>query len=133
MSGSGCAIVCAGDILSTGRTVCGILEKQGVHPTLVNARFVKPLSVEFYSRLFGAHGHVVTMENNSLAAGFGSSLLELAAGAGIPVSPILRLGYPDSFIEHGSNAQILEKIGLDPKSAADRVARFVRSGNPGAQ
>lgn len=131
--GTGCAIVCAGDTLSTGRAVRAILEKQGLCPTLVNARFVKPLSAEFYERLFAEHVQVVTLESNTLAAGFGSAVLEFAAGAGVPVSRILRLGYPDCFLEHGASARILETIRLDPQSVANQVAGFVGHGSQVAQ
>jgi 1-deoxy-D-xylulose-5-phosphate synthase len=131
--GAGCAIVCAGDMLSNGRAARAILEKQGIRPTLVNARFVKPLSAEFYTRLFASHTHVITLESNALAAGFGSAVLEFAAGAGIPASRILRLGYPDCFLEHGSSTRILEKIRLDPQAVADQVFGFVRSADRDAQ
>jgi 1-deoxy-D-xylulose-5-phosphate synthase len=133
VSGTGCALVCAGDALSRGRAAREILEKLGVTPTLVNARFVKPLSAAFYTKLFARHERVVTLESNVLAAGFGSALLEFAADAGIPATRMLRLGYPDCFLEHGGNALILEKHGLAPRQIADKILEFVRRGNIGAQ
>jgi 1-deoxy-D-xylulose-5-phosphate synthase len=123
--GATVALVCAGDMLLHAAAACDILEKRGITPTLVNARFVKPLSAEFYGTLFSSHSHIVTLESNSLAGGFGSGVLELAAAMGVSLSQFLRLGYPDCFLEHGSNAKILEKIKLDPKSIAEQVLQFV--------
>jgi 1-deoxy-D-xylulose-5-phosphate synthase len=127
-NGSTCALVCIGDVVTTGLAACAILEKQGIRPTVVNARFVKPLSLEFYRRLFSSHSHIVTLESNSLAGGFGSAVLELApALSGTPPPKFLRLGYPDCFLGHGSNARILEKIKLDSPSIASQIAAFVNS------
>ena len=127
-NGSACAIVSAGDIFTSAKAACGLLEKEGMNPTLVNARFVKPLSEAFYRKLFASHTHIVTLESNSLAGGFGSGVLELAAACSTGNGPkILRLGYPDSFIEHGSTARLLENIGLDPQSIAGRIKEFLQS------
>ena len=125
-NGSTCALVCIGDVVTTGLAACAILDKQGIRPTVVNARFVKPLSLEFYQRLFSSYSHIVTLESNSLAGGFGSAVLELApALSGTPPPKFLRLGYPDCFLGHGSNARILEKIKLDSSSIASQIAAFV--------
>jgi 1-deoxy-D-xylulose-5-phosphate synthase len=127
-SGTQCAIVCAGDILSNASAACDILATKGLSPTLVNARFVKPLSKEFYATLFASHAAIVTLESNTIAGGFGSALLELSAGTSdTPKPKFLRLGYPDTFLEHGSNALLLAKIGLDPQSIADHILEFVNS------
>ena len=127
-SGSICALVSAGGMFTNTKAALGLLEKEGLNPTLVNARFVKPLSEKFYQKLFSSHTHIVTLESNSLAGGFGSGVLELAAALNTGSGPkILRLGYPDSFIEHGSTARLLEKIGLDPQSIASRIKEFLKS------
>jgi 1-deoxy-D-xylulose-5-phosphate synthase len=127
-NGSVCAIVSAGNIFTTAQAACGLLKKEGMNPTLINARFVKPLSGEFYRKLFATHTHIVTMESNSLAGGFGSGVLELAAACNSGSGPkFLRLGYPDSFIEHGNTARLLENIGLDPQSIAGRIREFLQS------
>jgi 1-deoxy-D-xylulose-5-phosphate synthase len=124
--GSSCAIVSAGDIYTNAKAACGLLAPAGINPTLVNARFVKPLSEEFYRKLFASHTHIVTLESNSVTGGFGSAVLELASSPGCGAAvKILRLGYPDRFLEHGSNQKILEKIRLDPASMAQRIADFL--------
>ncbi len=124
--GSLVAIVAAGDMVLSARKACDLLEKEGIVPTLVNARFIKPLSREFYEKLFLNHPYVVTVESNSITGGFGSGVIECALSCHLPKPPkFLVLGYPDKFIEHGSNNEILRKIGLDPESLARRIAEFI--------
>jgi 1-deoxy-D-xylulose-5-phosphate synthase len=126
VGGSLYAVVCAGDIFTNAQAACGILEKDMGTPTLVNARFVKPLSRDFYEKLFLSHSHIVTVESNSVTGGFGSGLCELAATCRLPKTPkFLLLGYPDTFIEHGSTNGILAKIKLDPESIARRIRDFL--------
>jgi 1-deoxy-D-xylulose-5-phosphate synthase len=126
-SGSSCAIVSAGDLFTNANTTLSLLKKEGINPTLVNARFVKPLSAQFYTKLFSSHTHVVTIESNSITGGFGSAVLELAASVGcLPKVKFLTLGYPDSFMEHGNSLKILEKIGLDPQSIAGKIIDFLK-------
>ncbi|HUI92498.1 MAG TPA: 1-deoxy-D-xylulose-5-phosphate synthase [Chitinivibrionales bacterium] len=127
-NGSGLALLCAGDLFANATAACGLLEKEGLNPTLVNARFVKPLSGEFYQKLFSTHPHVVTLESNTITGGFGSAVLELAAVSKAEHRPkILCLGYPDRFLEHGNTARLLENIGLDPPTVAARIREFLKA------
>jgi 1-deoxy-D-xylulose-5-phosphate synthase len=124
--GSLVAVVAIGDMVLQGQKVCDLLAKQGITPTLVNARFIKPLSQQFYEKLFLSHSYVVTLESNSVTGGFGSGMLECASSCHLPKPPkFLLLGYPDVFLEHGSNTDILKKIQLDPESIARRIAEFI--------
>jgi len=128
MHGSVVAIVAIGDMAEQGQKACDMLAKHGLTPTLINARFVKPLSKRFYENLFLNHSYVVTLESNSITGGFGSGVLECASACHVPNLPkFLQLGYPDVFLEHGSNNEILKKIDLDPDSIARRIAEFVIS------
>jgi 1-deoxy-D-xylulose-5-phosphate synthase len=121
--GKACAIVCAGDAFVNSESACAVLEKEGIRPTLVNARFIKPLDVRFYQDLFARHGTIVTVESNALAGGFGSAVLELASSLKNASVKILRLGYPDVFMPHGSNKELLKELGLD----ADGIARSIKN------
>jgi 1-deoxy-D-xylulose-5-phosphate synthase len=124
--GSLVAVVAIGDMVLQGQKVCDLLAKQGITPTLINARFIKPLSQQFYEKLFLSHSFVVTLESNSVTGGFGSGMLECASSCHLPKPPkFLLLGYPDVFLEHGSNTDILKKIQLDPESIARRIAEFI--------
>jgi 1-deoxy-D-xylulose-5-phosphate synthase len=125
--GTSCAIVSAGDTgIAIGR-ICEILEKEHVRPSVVDARFVKPLDAPFYKKLFAEHRHIITVEGNALCGGFGSAVLELCNTIGPEEPPrILRLGYPDEFIPHGATRKLLETLGLDPESAAEKIASFLK-------
>src|SRR4051812_38207380 len=83
--------------------------------TVVNMRFVKPLDEELVLRLAARHQALVTIEENAVAGGAGSAVLELLASCAISL-PTLTLGIPDHFIEHGSRDDSLAQAGLDQAS-----------------
>ncbi|MBN1982053.1 MAG: 1-deoxy-D-xylulose-5-phosphate synthase [Chitinivibrionales bacterium] len=99
-----------------------LLEQKNLKPTLINARFVKPLDKEFYSELFLKHSIIVTFETNSKVGGFGSAISELAVVQRKPIK-VIAVGFPDEFIPHGSNAKLMETLRLTPEEiAADILA-----------
>jgi 1-deoxy-D-xylulose-5-phosphate synthase len=93
--------------------------------TVVNMRFVKPLDVALACELAQRHDLVVTVEEGSIMGGAGSACAEALAEAAI-VRPILHLGLPDVFIDHGDPAALLSGVGLDAKgieaSVRERIA-----------
>jgi len=91
--------------------------------TVVNMRFVKPLDEELAIRLAGTHTAMVTIEENAVAGGAGSAVIELLANCGSTV-PTLTLGIPDRFVEHGSREDCLAAAELDPASLESAVLRF---------
>lgn len=91
--------------------------------TVVNMRFVKPLDEELVLRLAGAHTGLVTIEENAVAGGAGSAVLELLANCGHAL-PALTLGIPDQFIEHGSRDDCLAAAELDLPSLESAVRRW---------
>jgi 1-deoxy-D-xylulose-5-phosphate synthase len=92
--------------------------------TVANMRFVKPLDVDLVSRLALEHDCLVTVEENVVAGGAGSAVAETLAEQGILI-PLMQLGLPDTFIDHGDPAQLLAKWGLDARGIVASVnARF---------
>ncbi|KFL20757.1 1-deoxy-D-xylulose-5-phosphate synthase [Ralstonia pickettii] len=104
--------------------------------TLVNMRFVKPLDVACVLEMARTHDYVVTVEEGCVMGGAGSACLEALACAGV-ATPVLQLGLPDRFVDHGDHAALLAQCGLDangilasirerfavqPRAAAPRVA-----------
>lgn len=88
---------------------------------VVNARFVKPLDVELMQDQAEECRLFVTFEDHVLTGGFGSVMLESLADAGLQKA-VLRIGYPDQFVDHGSNDAILRKsVGLDTESIYGRI------------
>ena len=89
--------------------------------TVANMRFVKPLDIDLTVELAGNHSLLVTLEENAVIGGAGSEVERALADHGITV-PVLRLGLPDRFIDHGEQGQLLAELGLDK----DGIVRSVR-------
>jgi len=95
-----------------------------IDATVANMRFVKPIDIELIAYLARTHEALVTVEENVVAGGAGSAVAEALAAQGFAV-PILHLGLPDEFIDHGDPALLLTHCGLDAKGiAASITARF---------
>ena len=92
-------------------------------PTVVNARFCKPIDVDLMRRLAERHELVVTLEDHQAQAGFGSAVLEVLED--MPAR-VMRLGLPDRFVDHGKRELLLEEVGLTPAAVAARVAAAVQ-------
>jgi 1-deoxy-D-xylulose-5-phosphate synthase len=80
--------------------------------TVVNMRFVKPLDESLIAELAGNHSLLVSIEENAVIGGAGSEIERVLAERGLQV-PVLRLGLPDRFIDHGEQSQLLAELGLD--------------------
>ena len=94
-----------------------IAERIGTTPTVVNARFARPIDAELMRRLAAEHELIVTIEDHSVVGGFGSAVLEALDGRG----RVLRIGLPDRFVDHGKRELLLAEVGLVPDQVADRV------------
>jgi len=103
------------------------LAAEGLNPTVVNARFVKPLDAELLLALARSHGSIVTVEDHYLQGGFGSAVMELLEEHHLSEVRIMRLGFPDKLIEHASQSTLLAKYGLDTDGIYSRVRDFVAS------
>ncbi len=92
-----------------------MLEGEGVSAAVVNCRFLKPLDRDLILSLCQEIPRVVTVEENALIGGFGSSVAELLMDSGVSGVRLKRVGIPDRFIEHGSQAQLRDLIGIDSR------------------
>ncbi|MGZ8316366.1 MAG: 1-deoxy-D-xylulose-5-phosphate synthase [Telluria sp.] len=97
--------------------------------TVANMRFVKPLDVELVKRLAADHDYLVTVEEGCVMGGAGAAVAEALAAEGI-VKPIMMLGLPDKFIDHGDPAALLAGIGLDAKGIAASIRERFGAGEP---
>ncbi len=95
-----------------------VAEQTGVTPTVVNARFCKPLDQAALVRIAADHDLVVTVEDHVAMAGFGSAVLEALQGTG---ARVLTCGLPDRFIDHGKRDLLLAEVGLSPQAVAERA------------
>jgi 1-deoxy-D-xylulose-5-phosphate synthase len=103
-----------------------LAEDHGLDATVADARFAKPLDAELVERLAAEHDVLVTVEENVLAGGFGSGVLEhLADRDLLRDTRVLRFGLPDRYVTHGKPALLREEVGLTPAAVAERVAQAV--------
>ena len=85
---------------------------EALNATVANMRYIKPLDVELVRELATSHDLIVTVEEGCVQGGAGAAVAEAIAAAGLAV-PMLMLGLPDQFIEHGEPAKLLSLCGLD--------------------
>ncbi|MFT3904879.1 MAG: 1-deoxy-D-xylulose-5-phosphate synthase [Steroidobacteraceae bacterium] len=111
-------------LLSFGTMLANALSLgEKLDATVVNMRFVKPLDVALLRELAPNAAAIVTLEENAIAGGAGSAVAEQLAADGLNV-PLLHIGIPDRFIEHGSREQCLAAAGLDLPSITQRIERW---------
>jgi 1-deoxy-D-xylulose-5-phosphate synthase len=91
------------------------LAEAGIQAAVINARFLKPLDANLLCDWAKKTGKVITVEENVLQGGFGSAVLELFQERGLSSIQVKRLGIPDTFVEHGPQALLREKYGIDEK------------------
>jgi 1-deoxy-D-xylulose-5-phosphate synthase len=116
-------IIAAGTIVNTAIAAAEKLFWQGIKTAVINARFVKPLDEELILSWAQKCGRVITIEENILAGGFGSGVLELFEKRGICL-PVKRLGIDDQFVGHGSRAQVLSCCNLDTDAIIKAALAF---------
>ncbi|MGH8370243.1 MAG: transketolase C-terminal domain-containing protein, partial [Gammaproteobacteria bacterium] len=97
--------------------------------TLINMRFVKPLDEALLLELAASHDHFVTLEDNAVAGGAGSAVAEFFATQGME-KPLLHIGIPDRFVEHGSREECLKHAGLDADSIRQAVTSWLADRAP---
>jgi 1-deoxy-D-xylulose-5-phosphate synthase len=103
-----------------------LLQEHDMHVTVADARFAKPLDMELIASLVAEHDVLVTLEDNVLAGGFGSAVMEELADRDLAGDVrLLRVGLPDRYVTHGKPALLHEEVGLTPDAVAERVLQAV--------
>jgi 1-deoxy-D-xylulose-5-phosphate synthase len=115
--GSAVAILAFGSVLQQAS-----LAGETCDATVVNMRYVKPLDIDLMLQLASAHAAFVTVEENVVSGGAGSAVAEALASAGVTI-PMLHLGLPDRFLDHGDPAALLGECGLDAKGIIGAIQR----------
>jgi len=109
-----------------------ILAKENIDVAVINARFIKPLDDELIKRYCKPDAKVITVEEGSLAGGFGSAVMERAQLLGIEGVRFHRIGIPDEYVHHGSQDVLRAQYDLHAEGIARRVREFV-AGNRDAE
>jgi len=130
--GKGVAILAFGTMLYPA-----LQAAETLNASVANMRWAKPLDTELLLRIAASHEALVTVEEGALMGGAGSAVLEALQDAGLTI-PVLRIGVPDVFTEHGDPQKILSSLGLDAQgieaAIKQRFAQFLKpadvAGNP---
>jgi 1-deoxy-D-xylulose-5-phosphate synthase len=102
------------------------LNTEGISCQVVNMRFAKPLDTNMLDFIADKHSKIITLEENTLVGGFGSGILEYFAEKNYK-NDILRIGLPDHFIDHGTQAELHHILGIDPEGITEKAKIFYRS------
>ena len=117
-------------ILAFGTMVAPALKAgEELNATVANMRFVKPLDAALVLELAASHDLLVTVEEGCIMGGAGSAVAEALAAAGV-VKPLLQLGLPDKFIDHGDAPQLLAQCGLDAAGIAASIRQRLGKKEP---
>lgn len=119
-------LVALGSMVYPALDAAADLATEGLDLSVVNARFVKPLDAELLLQLVKRFGRLVTLEENALQGGFGTAVLELLEEQGLQAQ-VLRIGYPDQYIEQGEQHELRAMHGLDKEGIAKSARMFFKS------
>lgn len=111
----------AGFMTNELKKTAKVLRENGMNPTLVDARIVKPLDTETYRGLFDSHKVIVTLEDNTLVGGYGSAVAELLMDLGYTDKRLMRFGLPDHFVEQGEISALYKLLKIDGESVAKQI------------
>jgi 1-deoxy-D-xylulose-5-phosphate synthase len=123
----GVCIMALGNMVEVCEEAREILKKEGIHVSLVNARFVKPLDTEMIRESCRNHSLIVTVEDGVKDGGFGMQVLKCLADEGIS-KEVLCMGIPDRFIHQGSIPELRKEIGLDAEGIAESIRKKLSIG-----
>jgi 1-deoxy-D-xylulose-5-phosphate synthase len=118
------AIFALGAMFDLGKKLVGALEREGLSAALINPRFIKPLDLDVVGHYARRTRLVITLEDHVAKGGFGSAVLEGMSEMGFN-TPIVRIGWPDQFIEHGKVNQLRAKYGLTVEAAMKEVRNLL--------
>ncbi len=112
-NGNDGVLIAVGSMVYPAVEAAVLLEQEGLNLTVVNARFIKPLDTELILDLAKKFDKMITLEENALQGGFGTAILEELQLHGVTGVSVMRIGYPDIYIEQGEQHELRAIHGLD--------------------
>lgn len=128
-SGKDVAFISAGPVSEEVTDAIAVLEKEGIDAAHYHMTFIKPLDQDILQEVASIGCPVVTVEDGTVCGGLGTAVTEWMSEHGYGATPIRKIGMPDSFVEHGSVAQLRKLCGMDAGAIADTVRSLVPSVN----
>ncbi len=123
--GENIAIVSIGPPGNTALKVADELKNTGINISVYDMLFAKPLDIELLKDIFENYSHIISIEDNSISGGFGSSLSEIITDNSYNIK-LTRLGIPDKFIEHGNQDQLIKDCNYDYSYLLDAVKKIYK-------
>jgi 1-deoxy-D-xylulose-5-phosphate synthase len=121
-------LLAIGSTVETSLSAAGELRKRGISAAVVDACFVKPMDADLIVPLAQRIGRVLTVEENMLGGGFGSAVLEMLEEHDVHLPGFRRIGVRDTFVEHGSQAELREACGLSADAVVAEAVRLCSQG-----
>ncbi|MBN1532225.1 MAG: 1-deoxy-D-xylulose-5-phosphate synthase [Spirochaetes bacterium] len=124
--GGDIAILALGDMVATGMKVRELLKGKGVDAAVVNLRSIKPLDMPGIEKMLMESAHFITLENGVVSGGIGE-FIAASVRNDLKGRLLFLGGFPDRFITHGTNSELLAHYGLDPRSLCSRILRSIKN------
>jgi 1-deoxy-D-xylulose-5-phosphate synthase len=124
--GADAAIFAIGNEVWPAFEAAETLAKENINVSVINARFIKPLDDELIAKYCKPNSYIITVEEGSLAGGFGSAIMERCQQLGIENVRFHCIGIPDEYVHHGAQDVLRAQYDLHPEGIAKRVREFVK-------
>ncbi len=126
LSGADITILAIGTMVYPSVEAAKRLKEGGINAGVVNCRFIKPLDEAGILKQVSSSSAVLTVEENSVQAGFGSAVLEMLAAHDVR-RPVKLLGVPDEFVEHGTQEELRRRCGLDAAGIENAARELIKN------
>ncbi|RKY53186.1 MAG: 1-deoxy-D-xylulose-5-phosphate synthase, partial [Candidatus Neomarinimicrobiota bacterium] len=120
INGKNVAILSVGTMTNVAKKSVDLLKSDGISPTVVHARFIKPFDEKLLLKIARSHSLILTIEENSIKGGFGMNINKFISDSRIDCK-VISIGIPDNFIEQGGRDLLLRNIGLCPEGVAEVI------------
>jgi 1-deoxy-D-xylulose-5-phosphate synthase len=123
--GKDVALLAVGNMVEYAKKASLLLNEFNIDCEIINMRYIKPLDINRLDDIANRFNKIVTLEENSIVGGFGSGVIEYFSEMNYK-NDILRIGLPDKFIDHGTQEELHNLIGIDPKGISERIKLFLK-------
>jgi len=124
-TGSDVCLLAVGSMVNYALKAGDVLAGKGVNARIVNMRYIKPLDANLLHEICKGFNKIVTIEENSVVGGFGSGIAEFLTDNNYK-NDLLKIGIPDKFVDHGTQAELHKILEMDPDGIAKRVIEFIK-------
>ncbi len=124
LNGNDVVILAVGNMVSYSLNAANKLSEKGISAGVVNMRFIKPIDTELLDQIAKTNIKIVTAEENTIVGGFGSAVAEYFSDKNYK-NDILRIALPDEFIEHGTQKELHNIVGIDADGIVNKIVNFL--------